>query len=153
MKDVLREFIAHGLCGRHHAACMPESSAPFVAQKSPNVTSGNLAALAAKARVEQITFLILKRGADFNPLISNRMQWGSLRAPHQGPCDPQDPICAAAHLRSVSHANACHFETFEAIIDVFLVVNVEMRCALVQKEDSRLSIECSREHHSLLLPA
>ena len=115
--------------------------------------AGNLAALAAKARVEQVTFPDLKRGTDLIPLIRNRLQCGAVRVPHQGPCDPQNPICAAAYLWSVGHANACHLETFEAIIDVFLVVNVEMRCALVQKEDSRLSIECSREHHSLLLPA
>jgi hypothetical protein len=115
--------------------------------------AGNLAALAAKARVEQVTFPDLKRGTDLSPLISNRMQCGSMRVPHQGPCDPQDPICAAAHLWSMGHANASHLETFEAIIDVFLVVNVQMRRAFVQKEDSRLSIECSREHHSLLLSA
>ena len=90
---------------------------------------------------------------DLIPLIGNRMQRGSLRVPHQGPCDPQNTICAAAYLWSVGHANARHLETFEAIIDVFLVVNVQMRRALVQKEDSRLSIECSREHHSLLLSA
>ena len=115
--------------------------------------AGNLAALEAKARVEQVTFPNLKRGTDLSPLISNRMHCGSLRVPHQGPCDPQNPICAAAHLWSVGHANACHLETFEAIIDVSLVVNVQMRRAFVQKEDPRLSIECSREHHSLLLSA
>jgi hypothetical protein len=44
--------------------------------------AGNLAALAAKARVEQVTFPDLKRGTDLSPLISNRMQWGSMRVPH-----------------------------------------------------------------------
>jgi len=81
------------------------------------------------------------------------MQCGCLRVPHQGPCYPQNPICAAAYLGSVGHANACHLEILEAVIDVFFVVNVQMRRALVQKEDSRLSIECSREHDSLLLSA
>ena len=47
-----------------------------------------------------------------------------VRVPHQGPCDPQNPVCAAAYLWSVGYANACHLETFEAIIDVFLAVNV-----------------------------
>jgi hypothetical protein len=44
--------------------------------------AGNLAALAAKARVEQVTFLDLKRGTDLSALISNRTQWGSMRVPH-----------------------------------------------------------------------
>ena len=44
--------------------------------------AGNLAALEAKARVEQVTFPDLKRGTDLSPLISNRTQWGSMRVPH-----------------------------------------------------------------------
>ena len=67
----------------------------------------------------------------------------------QGPCDHQDPICTAAYLWSVGHTDPRHLEVLEAIIDVFLVLNVQMCRALVQKEYSWLSIECSCEHHSL----
>ena len=59
----------------------------------------------------------------------------------------------AAEFWSVSHANACHLEAFQAIIDVPLVFHIQMRRALVQKKDSRLSIECSRKHYPLFLPA
>src|SRR6516162_10998702 len=76
-----------------------------------------------------------------------------MRVPCQGLCDPQDPVCAAAYFWSVGHANACYLKPLEAIVDVYLVINVQMRRALVEKEDSWLSIECSREHHSLFLSA
>jgi len=62
-------------------------------------------------------------------------------------------MCTAAELWSVGHANARHLEAFEAIIDVLLVFHIQMRRALVQKKDSRLSIECSRKHYPLFLSA
>jgi hypothetical protein len=65
------------------------------------------------------------------------------------PCYEQDPISTAAYLWSVGYADARHLEVLEAIIDVFLVRNVQMCRALVQKEYSWLPIERSSEHYSL----
>ena len=72
------------------------------------------------------------------------MQRGSTGIPDQGFCNSQNPICAAGYLGSVGYTNACHLETLEALIDMLLGSNVQMSGALVQKEDSRLPIECSR---------
>ena len=79
------------------------------------------------------------------------MQCGSVR--HQGLCNAKDPICAATDLGSVGYADAGHLQTLETLIDVLLGGDVQMSRALIQKEDSRPSIECSREHYALFLPA
>ena len=62
-------------------------------------------------------------------------------------------MCAVGYLGSVGYANTGHVETPEAVIDVLLSGNIQMSRALVQKENLRPSIECSREHHSLPLAA
>jgi hypothetical protein len=53
----------------------------------------------------------------------------------------------------VGNINARYLQFFQAVVYTFLVINVEIGSALIDKEDSWLSIEGSRKHHSLFLPA
>jgi hypothetical protein len=64
-----------------------------------------------------------------------------LRGP--GVPHPQDPIGSAADLRSMGYTDTCHIQTLETLINVFLVVNVQVRCTLIEKKHSRLSAPCS----------
>src|SRR5437764_10575571 len=64
---------------------------------------------------------------------------------------PQDMICPATDLRPVGYADTRHVEVFEAFIDIFLVLDVQVCRTLIEKQDARLSIERPREQYPLLL--
>jgi hypothetical protein len=66
---------------------------------------------------------------------------------------PQDMICAATDLRSMGYADTCHIKMFQALIDTFLILDIQVCCALIKEEHSRLSIERPSEQHTLLLPS
>src|SRR3954447_13759889 len=67
--------------------------------------------------------------------------------------NPQDCIGSVHHLRPVGDTYARYVEAPEAIIDLPLFIDVEVRRALVEEENLRLSVERPREQHSLLLAA
>jgi hypothetical protein len=53
----------------------------------------------------------------------------------------------------MGYINPRYFQIFKATVYALLVLNIEVRRAFIEKKDSRLSIECSSEHHSLFLSA
>src|SRR5690348_13125896 len=78
--------------------------------------------------------------------LADRVQSGRrLRISKQRLCDPQDPISAVARFRPMRNTDACDPQPVHALVDPPLVLHIQMRCALVEKQDSWLTVQRSRE--------
>jgi hypothetical protein len=95
----------------------------------------------------------VSRAEHFVWLTGNNVGAGCACVPHQRSRDPQTSIRTGAYLWSMGYINPRHLQFFETMVYTLLVLNIEIGSAFIEKKDSRLSIERSGEHHSLLLSA
>jgi hypothetical protein len=64
-----------------------------------------------------------------------------------------DPVRAGRHIGAVSDADAGHLKLAQAHVDQPLILDIEVRGALVEKQNAGLSIQGPRKQHPLLLAA